>query len=60
MEVLKKLIKSIKIKYGFLKMRLFYKYINLEYRVRRLERKLYWREKYKNGISKRKSTSDIL
>tara|TARA_Y100000592_G_C5429688_1_gene297646 strand:- start:82 stop:264 length:183 start_codon:yes stop_codon:yes gene_type:complete len=60
MEVLKKLFKSIKIKFGFLKMRLFYNYINLEYRLRRLERKQYWREKYKNGISKRKPTSDIL
>tara|TARA_Y100001937_G_scaffold113180_1_gene161570 strand:+ start:197 stop:340 length:144 start_codon:yes stop_codon:yes gene_type:complete len=32
----------------------------LEYRVRLLERKNYWREKYKHGLSKRESTSNIL
>ena len=32
----------------------------LEKRVRVLERKNYWREKYKHGLSKRKHTSDIL
>ena len=48
---LKKLFKSIKIKFGFLKMRLFYNYINLEYRLRRLERKQYWREKYEKTKS---------
>ena len=31
-----------------------------DYRIRKLERKEYWRSKYKNGISERKSTSDIL
>tara|TARA_B100001939_G_C16557758_1_gene453047 strand:+ start:273 stop:419 length:147 start_codon:yes stop_codon:yes gene_type:complete len=33
---------------------------NLDYRIRQLERKEYWRSKYKNGISKRKPTSNIL
>tara|TARA_Y100001937_G_scaffold29671_1_gene42727 strand:- start:2116 stop:2256 length:141 start_codon:yes stop_codon:yes gene_type:complete len=32
----------------------------LEKRVRVLERKNYWREKYKHGLPKRKHTSDIL
>ena len=32
----------------------------LEKRIRLLERKNYWREKYKHGISKRKHTSNIL
>jgi len=32
----------------------------LEKRIRILERKNYWREKYKNGISERKHTSNIL
>jgi len=32
----------------------------LDKRIRILERKNYWREKYKHGISKRKHTSDIL
>jgi|TARA_E500000318_G_scaffold63873_1_gene59087 hypothetical protein len=32
----------------------------LEKRVRVLERKNYWREKYKHGISERKFTSHIL
>jgi hypothetical protein len=32
----------------------------LEYRIRLLERKNYWREKYKHGISERKHSSDIL
>ena len=31
-----------------------------DYRIRRLERKEYWRNKYKNGISERKSASNIL
>jgi hypothetical protein len=30
----------------FLKMKLFYSYTNLEFRVRRLERAQYWRDKY--------------
>jgi len=47
MEMLKKLLEFIRIKYGFCKMRFFYKYKNLEYRVRKLERAKYWREKYK-------------
>jgi|TARA_R100000388_G_scaffold2966_1_gene3792 hypothetical protein len=38
----------------------FIGYDILEKRVRILERKNYWREKYKNGISKRKHTSNIL
>jgi len=32
----------------------------LDYRIRQLERKEYWRTKYKHGIPQRKSTSDIL
>ena len=32
----------------------------LEKRIRLLERKNYWREKYKHGLSKRKHTSNIL
>ena len=32
----------------------------LEYRTRLLERKNYWREKYKHGLSERKPTSNIL
>ena len=32
----------------------------LEYKIRILERKNYWREKYKHGLSKRESTSNIL
>ena len=32
----------------------------LEYKIRLLERKNYWREKYKNGLSERKHSSDIL
>tara|TARA_R100000005_G_C4949311_1_gene170524 strand:+ start:739 stop:882 length:144 start_codon:yes stop_codon:yes gene_type:complete len=32
----------------------------LEYKIRILERKNYWREKYKNGLSERKPTSNIL
>jgi len=32
----------------------------LEYKIRLLERKEYWRTKYKHGISERKSTSNIL
>ena len=32
----------------------------LEKRIRLLERKNYWREKYKNGLSERKHTSHIL
>jgi len=32
----------------------------LEKRIRVLERKNYWREKYKNGLSQRKYTSNIL
>jgi|TARA_R110000796_G_scaffold53134_1_gene124922 hypothetical protein len=32
----------------------------LEKRVRILERKNYWREKYKNVLSQRKHTSNIL
>jgi hypothetical protein len=35
-------------------------YDTLDKRIRILERKNYWREKYKHGISKRKHTSDIL
>ena len=30
----------------FLKLKLFYNITDLEYRVRRLERKIYWKEKY--------------
>jgi len=33
---------------------------NLDYRIRLLERKEYWRNKYKHGLSKRKYTSNIL
>tara|TARA_Y100000361_G_scaffold53356_1_gene46625 strand:- start:262 stop:399 length:138 start_codon:yes stop_codon:yes gene_type:complete len=32
----------------------------LEKRIRLLERKNYWREKYKHGLSERKHTSNIL
>jgi len=32
----------------------------LEKRIRLLERKNYWREKYKHGISKRKSSPHLL
>jgi len=32
----------------------------LEYKIRILERKNYWREKYKNVISERKSSTNIL
>ena len=32
----------------------------LEYKIRMLERKNYWREKYKHGLSERKHTSNIL
>ena len=32
--------------FKFLKMKIFYKKTNFEYRLRRLERKLYWKEKY--------------
>ena len=32
----------------------------LEYKIRILERKNYWREKYKHGLSERKHTSNIL
>jgi len=32
----------------------------LEYKIRLLERKNYWREKYKHVISERKSTTNIL
>ena len=32
----------------------------LEKRIRILERKNYWREKYKHGLSKRKHSSNIL
>jgi hypothetical protein len=35
-------------------------YDNLEKRIRILERKNYWREKYKHGLSQRKYTSNIL
>jgi len=35
-------------------------YDRLDKRIRLLERKNYWREKYKHGISQRKSTSNIL
>jgi len=35
-------------------------YDTLDKRIRILERKNYWREKYKNGIPKRKHTSNIL
>ena len=33
---------------------------NFEYRIRQLERKEYWRSKYKHGISERKPSSNIL
>jgi hypothetical protein len=45
--MLGKFIEYLKIKLGFLKMSLFYKKTNLEYRIRRLERAQYWRDKYK-------------
>ena len=32
----------------------------IEYKIRLLERKEYWRNKYKHGLSQRKSTSNIL
>jgi hypothetical protein len=32
----------------------------LEKRIRLLERKNYWREKYRHGLSERKHTSNIL
>jgi len=32
----------------------------LEKRIRILERKNYWRDKYKNGLSQRKHSSNIL
>ena len=32
----------------------------LEYKIRMLERKNYWREKYKHGLSERKSSPNIL
>jgi len=32
----------------------------LDKRLRILERKTYWREKYKHGLSERKPTSNIL
>jgi len=38
----------------------FLGYDILEKRIRILERKNYWREKYKHGISERKPTSNIL
>jgi len=38
----------------------FLGYDILDKRIRILERKNYWREKYKNGISKRKHSSNIL
>jgi|TARA_R100001129_G_scaffold160264_1_gene124771 hypothetical protein len=47
MEMLKKLIEFLRIQYGFFKMKVFYKYTNLEYRIRRLERAEYWKNKYK-------------
>ena len=33
---------------------------NLEYKIRLLERKNYWREKYKHGLPQRKHSSNIL
>ena len=45
--MLTKIKEFIKIKLGFFRMTIFYKYKNLEYRVRKLERAKYWREKYK-------------
>ena len=33
---------------------------NLEYKIRLLERKNYWREKYKHGLSQFKHPSNIL
>ena len=41
----------------------FIKFLGLDkfdYRIRQLERKNYWREKYNHGLSQRKSSSDIL
>jgi hypothetical protein len=35
-------------------------YDTLEKRIRILERKNYWREKYKHGLSERKHSSNIL
>ena len=32
----------------------------LEYKIRLLERKEYWRTKYKHGLSQRESTTNIL
>jgi len=40
--------------------RKFLGYDILDKRIRILERKNYWREKYKNGISERKHSSNIL
>ena len=37
----------------FLKLKLFYFFTNLDYRVRRLERAQYWRDKYGKGSRKR-------
>ena len=48
MEMLKDLLKKL------------FGYNDLEKRIRILERKNYWREKYKHGLSKRKHTSNIL
>ena len=39
-------MKAIRNFFMFLKMKIFYKKTNFEYRLRRLERKLYWKEKY--------------
>jgi hypothetical protein len=45
--MLNKIIDFIKIKWNFFKLNLFYDITNLEYRLRRLERVKYWKEKYK-------------
>ena len=45
--MLKKIINFFKIKWKFYKLNLFYDITNLEYRVRRLERSKYWKEKYR-------------
>jgi hypothetical protein len=45
--MLKKFKEFLRVKLGFLKIKFFYKYINLEYRIRRLERAQYWKDKYK-------------
>ena len=34
-------------------LRLFVKLVDLDYRVRKLERKFYWKEKYNGSIAKR-------